>query len=215
MRNKVNTWPPVEMVTHGRARLRSRDQDCRGSNGSSRDGSIEGEAKGVEFVEWWGYQEGCINTLSIWNTNSRVFEASGRKGGWYKACGSVLRSLRSPRKPNAPPVQTLPETNSTKENAKSCSSVSLCSRSLPSARWIAMGSSSACTRQAKLWDRRGESKWRNQNKSNTRSSLRRIRFVRCSIVLEIIQSQSLWFTNTLALERIELLETSSRILNLR
>lgn len=30
------------MVTHGRARLRSRDQDYRGSNGSSRDGSIEG-----------------------------------------------------------------------------------------------------------------------------------------------------------------------------
>lgn len=100
MRNKVNTWPGWNGSTRY-PRLRSAagwwpvTVVYRGCSPWVKRGSarfVRGEAPTVQ---------GCINTLSIWNTNrwpGRERDGASR----YTPCGSVLRSLRSPRKPNAP-----------------------------------------------------------------------------------------------------------------
>lgn len=91
------------MVTHGMLVY----VPGTGSNGSSR-WFAEGWGKGVSLSSG-GATRGLYQYSINMKYKQAVFEGSGRKGGWYKPCGSVLHSLRSPRKPNAPskPSETL------------------------------------------------------------------------------------------------------------
>lgn len=102
MRNKVNTWPDRNGNTRGYPRF---SFSC---GMVARHGGLPGVARrGLRGARTGRgtrrYREGCINTLSIWNTNRwRGRERDGASRCTPGLCGSVLRSLRSPRKPNAP-----------------------------------------------------------------------------------------------------------------
>lgn len=98
MRNKVNTWPGRNGNTQGYPLSFT---FCCGM--VARHGGLPGVApsrglRGARRGEVHDGTQGCINTLSIWNTNRwRERERDGAS-----RCGTVFRSLRSPRKPNAP-----------------------------------------------------------------------------------------------------------------